>query len=240
MSSPGLGLAMCQARRHTPMPQRQVGPDSFWFNGGNGSELVDESLEDLDGTDKAKFKWDDGPIIGSAAYQAASGYVSDMDVNVVRVDVTVPAAGVFNPDPNLPRDKGTGTLNDGTIGYGVSGRTAGGASGITWSAIVTLTGRKGGRGIDHIKTGFIQTVTDVKWQGRYLDNTVLDANVEGLTPLNDWGIDLLTNADMAPWYRIAVPSTMFTGSRLQSDLAYKVPTCTKTIQSSDGLKLRSH
>jgi hypothetical protein len=125
------------------------------------------------------------------------------------------------------------------LGITVYGNTAangpdGHREGIAWFAKVTLTGPLGGRGIDKIKTGFIQTMSSVIMYGEYFDGGELHADLETKGELNDAVIK--PNLDTSPWYITDAqqPKAMFTGVRDPNDLAYKPPTYTKTIESWDA------
>ena len=198
------------------------GPISTWVGGGTGSTLLEthesNPSDPFDVGDTGRFKWTDGPMIGSVSYKPALDYVWDMNVNVVRVEVLpLPGGKVFTINQPTPRDlAGGGTIRPGAIpGNAVSGMTVNALpdttfDGIQWNADVFLTGPNGGRGVDHITTGFVQTVDAVTLNGVYDDKSTLASDLQNRMPMND------SPSGSSPWYRIN-NEAKFTGA-LQSDL----------------------
>ena len=183
------------------------GASSNWIGGGNATVTVVTNPEDpVTHADTAKVTWAGGPAVGGAAYQAAPGYIWDMSVNVVRVTVANPDQGfAFFPNPLVPVYS-TGTFpfppngnqelaarRPGTYWY-ERGRNI--PSGLTWKAKITLTGPDGGRGVDHIESGYIQNVTSIALNATYGKSGTLVASVSSQGKLNDAN----PNSSVAPWY----------------------------------------
>ena len=189
-----------------------AGASSTWVDGGTASMLVGVNTEDpATHADTAKFKWDDRPVVGGAAYQAAPGYTWDMGVNVVRVEVLpFPGGNAFTINPGAtPRDALFGNqIQPGSIPANqIVATSAGNGDGITYNADVFLTGPggpHGPRGITQIQVGFIQTVTSVTLAGTYADNSTLTSDLGGRMPMND------AAGVHPPWYRDD-PAATFVG-----------------------------
>ena len=165
------------------------GAGSTWVGGGVGSTMESPNQENpATNTDTAQFKWARGPIIGHAAYQAAPGYIWDMEANVVRVDVKPPPAPLkeFDVGDDVPRDGAVGpdpftgeTLKE------VTAQRSNGKPGFNYAANVILTGPDDGRGINKIKVGFIQTIVDVVDLGLYADGSTRVSSLESVGEMND-------------------------------------------------------
>jgi hypothetical protein len=217
------------------------GDDSKWVGGGQGETMVGASgqLNGDPNIDIAKFKAARGPIIGKAGYQAAVGYVWDYEVNVVRVAISAPVDQngieqyefLFAPRDSAPRDGGNMVIN-GEDSKTILGWPNNGA-GIKWGAMVTLTGPDGGRGIDRIQTGFIQTVVGVAMRGTYANGAQRVSDIESKTPMNDSNPDIIPNP--YPWYDVR-SAARFTGTRDPIDPAYHAVDGTygRIISSNDS------
>jgi hypothetical protein len=176
--------------------------NSTWIAPYAGGDLFSNTPSDT-GTDKAEVKWKVGPLVGDASYQAAPGYVWDMPVNVVHVAVSPGApGGAFQVADSVPRDAGNALLNNqvehNVYSKVIDGLTADGHAGVKWRAVITLTGPLGGRGVDHIRTGFIQTITTFVAEGTYKSGARLISSLQTHVPMTDDSIDDPT--DEYPWY----------------------------------------
>jgi hypothetical protein len=184
-----------------------AGPDSFWLGGGNGGNLIGANTEDpTTHADTAQFKWERGPAIGTAPYQAAPGYTWVMDVNVVRVqlgpDAALKATSQFEAT-QAPIDDGNHLYSNNVVTDVMSKRIRGvstdGQPGISWTAPIIMEGPLNGRGIDHIVAGFIQTLVSVTDRGMYDNGSWLVSSFEGQVPMNDSQIPPQVPAATYPW-----------------------------------------
>lgn len=209
------------------------GDDSKWIGGGQMSTLLGTGHL-LGDVDFGRYEWADKAAVGTAAYQAAPGYVWDYDVNIVHVKVSNLNDAAIRAQSGLPRNDEFGAdpnLANSPLLLFATGRNSNNGWGVTWSASVTLTGPKGGRGVDHIRTGFIQTITDATWSAKYEDGKTLTADYASKVPMNDSRIDPVHTA---PWMDLEIydPNSMFIGSR--HGPAYNPPSYKRTIFYGDA------
>ena len=206
------------------------GAGSTWVGGGVGGTMKTPNQENpTTNTDTAQFNWNPGPIIGHAAYQAGPGYIWDMEANVVRVDINPPAAPKkeFDVDPDVPRDGDVGLNAQDELAKQVNGDRINNDGGIQWAATFVLTGPLGGRGINKIQTGFIQTLQTVVDRGFYSDGAIRISSLESIGPMND---SSLGPPAAYPWTHTNVFSVR-TGVRSNDKDTYKWE-----LNDSDGPK----
>jgi hypothetical protein len=196
--------------------------NSMWVAPNDGGTMFSNTPSDT-GTDKAEIKWERGPIVGHGSYQAAPGYIWDMGVNVVRVEVVhlpLPGDLPFEPNPNSPKDGGNDPLLNNNVEHNVFSKWIVGNTGVPavkWAAQVWITGPSKGRGIDKIQTGFIQVATSIGEYGFYANTTNgLRSSLSGLTPMLDEFDELPIDY---PWY-VSLDNARFTASTNMNDTHY--------------------
>jgi hypothetical protein len=145
--------------------------DSFWTTPSGGS-LVSSSSSST--TDTAEILWGSGPVVGKASYQAATGYVWDLDVNVVQIVLTSSEdAFARGTDPT------DGTHVDWFRGFEAKIVNSGDPA-IYWAIEVTLYGPNGDRGLRQMRIGFVQNVDVARYWASYRTvSKTLTSSLEG-------------------------------------------------------------
>jgi hypothetical protein len=126
-------------------------PGEALWTGATSGGLLDDAV------DHAIIKWDSGPAVGAAVYQASLKYQWGLNVNVVNVDIR---PNDENDTPVVEFTSGTpssGPVN-GAIFPLVSRTVPDGSPGLSWKANVVLTGPSGNRGVSYISGGFTQAL----------------------------------------------------------------------------------
>ncbi len=157
-----------------------------WINPKQGGTIITPPAAAA-----ADIRWDSGPIVGLASFQADTGYIWDLEVNVVKVTVTAPTT------PNIPAfAAGVPVDNPPAVFHNILRKFISSGTdrqqGLSWGARVTLEGPNGNRGVSHIKYGFVQNVTAYQNSGTYASGRVLASNLTSAPPTFD-GLGV-------PWY----------------------------------------
>jgi hypothetical protein len=184
----------------------------------------------------ARVQWGGGPAFGEAEYEASANYVWQAQVNIVQVNVVTPTfvpgniygngEGQLN-QVNTLRFKSIVSLHSGIV----NGKNVP-VPGISYSALVTLIGPDGNKGVSKIKVGFVQDLNLARYQVTYGTRSGIAAYAAD--PGNPAGAaiavgstywDTIDNLDPNnPWYDMR-ESALFQGSKSSS---------VKTITSEDS------
>jgi len=175
--------------------------NSLWVSPTGGS--IDGSQEGDTTADQVRIKWNGGPAVGKAAYQASPNYTWDLEVNVVEVVIENP--------PGEPAFE-TGTPCDGGLSD-PAGRPDGlvqkivlsdFSQGIRWYAKVTLNGPNGNRGVKFMRVASVQVATATQYWGDYQTaEMTLTSSLQGVAYP-----DCVTEQDR-PYYRNDEDATFF-------------------------------
>ena len=135
-------------------------------------------------------KWGTGPSVGVLTYQAAPDFVWDRSLYVVGVTIASPPLD-FKVGSETPFRSGNavsfGAAHVSQFVYfitataGVRFAASPKDAGMVCAASVTFTGPDNNRGVDKLRAGFVQYVTDSSFFGDYSNNKTLTRSVEGNT-----------------------------------------------------------
>jgi len=147
---------------------------SGWLDPGGG--ITDSITQLPEEWEQITIKWNGGPQVGKAVYQASQGYIWDLNVNVVQVTVGNPDLPAQPFAPGTPFDAGTRTVRQ-TDRKAIASGTV---TGLSWQAKVTLNGPEQGRGVKFMRVGFVQNADDTRLTGTYGDQgPVLTSDLQG-------------------------------------------------------------
>jgi len=195
---------------------------STWLEPVNGS--ITWSSQADPGPDEVKIKWNGGPAVGKAVYQAAPDYIWDLEVNVVQVEIAPPDEGstfrghkVYDMLSRVERGVELKTISAGSHVLGIPG--------LEWWAKVSLNGPIGDRGVKFMRIGFVQSAAATSYSGSY--HTV-SASLHSNVQAGGTYLDASSEFDR-PYQSRLEPAVFF-----DPDPTAQPPRKVKTIGSNDG------
>jgi len=186
--------------------------NSKWLAPVNGS--VDSLVSDQ----VVWVKWNGGPAVGKAVYQARADYIWDLKVNLVQIQIQSPD-GQAAFEQGTPRDFET-ALDD----RGVERKVVkSGDPGVDWAAKVTLNGPNGDRGVKFMRIGFVQNAQVLTHNGTYnTSSATLHSSIEGNSYLDG------EEGTTRPYYTVEESSVFF-----DPDPTANPPRKTRVLYESD-------
>ncbi len=178
LNVPGNGIYEYKAINSFNDPSLPVG--SHWVAPSAGT------IQSGANTNDVTIQWSNSnAVVGEVPFNVNQYYQWDVDVNVVKIDVSTPAnafvpgrldqagfAVLHSPAANTPIPI--------TVIESSDSKDPNRKPGLTWNATVTMTGANGGIGVSQINVGFIQQLVGYQSDGHYQSNNSLKSNMDNL------------------------------------------------------------
>jgi hypothetical protein len=170
--------------------------DSQWLNSSYATTQANVNDDPTTGLDYIDVFWDKAIagnryFVASIPYQASSGYVWQVSVNVVEVKISQAAnTNVIVRSPTPIQQPGTAIL------HGSQGPTI--VAQLDVESITGPTVNGGMRGVSFMQLGFVQTGKIVLWRGMYPDSLGIAHEYASVNELFE-GVDALPSSTL-PWY----------------------------------------
>ena len=169
--------------------------DSEWLGSFQALTKANVNDDPATGLDYVDVRWSSGPFVGYAMYQASTGYVWRVDVNVVEVKISQIA------DTNVMK------INETKPYQAIGGATLVGSQGstmITQLDVQSITGpivNGSMRGVSFIELGFIQTGETRLRRGSFPDSLGVIHRRSHVAEHDIVGVDTFgAIGDTMPWY----------------------------------------